>query len=777
MVTAFAMRNFLKAAVGCLGMIAGCFSTGEAQDFGGMSFGEAGNFGPPQTSGSSKATVTSYGEASFVIVTELALPDHWHVYYKNPGTVGLPMEAALQPVPGFRVEGPFWQIPELGKGLVDFYGYSGKAKMAFRVTPEKDAPPEATFTTTMTWQMCAEQCAAPETRNFSVTLKRGDGQTAPDAAELTGNMAGLAAPDWAEGLKARISQEGKTVTLHLRTNGRPVPQDSVYFFCNQGEINPTTPQTFKKLDDSNYELSMQFNDTTDGLYPNNLPDADKGKPLTSLSGILRAGREGIIITADDRPFSGESQATAAGTESAPESSASIPAPPLMGLGEIMFFMFIGGIILNVMPCVFPVIGLKIMGFVQLGGGERKKVLAHSLTFVLGILISFWIITAILIALKANMFDWSAPAGPGVFSGDFWLGRGAEGVVNWAFWFENPWVNFCLLGLMLAMGLSMFGVFEIGVKATTMGNDLQHRKGYAGSFWSGALATVISTPCSAPFLGQAIGAAMLQPPLGIVLCLTMMGLGMSLPYIILGAFPVLTRYLPKPGAWMESFKQAMSFLMFGTAAYFLWIYIAFFDAENHPQDILFLFFGLVLFSMAFWVYGRWCPIYRSRKSRITGGVFSVIFLLVGLYYMLPPEGAAWFGRGSAPGAAESSAAAAPSLQEEGNIWIPWSPEAMQAVLDGGKPVYVDFTARWCSTCQVNKASYTDEVLAAFKKYGIVMMKADKTRTNPAIDQELKNLGRTAVPVNALYLPGRKPAVTRELLSPAYLLEFLEKEMER
>ena len=164
MVTAFAMRNFLKAAVGCLGMIAGCFSTGEAQDFGGMSFGEAGNFGPPQTSGSSKATVISYGEASFVIVTELALPDHWHVYYKNPGTVGLPMEGAFQPVPGFRVEGPFWQIPELGKGLVDFYGYSGKAKMAFRVTPEKDAPPEATFTTTMTWQMCAEQCAAPETR-------------------------------------------------------------------------------------------------------------------------------------------------------------------------------------------------------------------------------------------------------------------------------------------------------------------------------------------------------------------------------------------------------------------------------------------------------------------------------------------------------------------------------------------------------------------------------------------------------------------------------------
>lgn len=771
MVPALVMRNFFKAAAVSLGMLAGTSGSVEAQDFGAMNFGGGGDFGTPQATGTSKATVESYQEQPFVVVTELALPGHWHVYYKNPGTVGLPMEAAFKEVPGFRVEGPFWQTPELGRGLVNFYGYSGKAKMAFLVTPEKDAPAEATFTTTITWQMCAEQCAAPETKEFSVTLKRGDGKAAPDAAELEGGITGLSTPAWAEGLQARISQEGKSVTLHLRTNGKPLPEGSVYFFCSEGEINPATPQEFKKLDDSNYELSMQYNDTTDGLYPNNLPDADKGRPLARLSGILRAGNEGINVTAENAPSF--SNTAAAAVPDAPLSPAA--APPGMGLWEIMFFMFIGGIILNVMPCVFPVIGLKIMGFVQLGGGDRKKVLAHSLTFVFGILISFWIITGILIALKANMFDWGSPSGPGIFSSAFWLGHGAEGVVNWAFWFENPWVNFCLLGLMLAMGLSMFGVFEIGVKATTMGNDLQHQKGYAGSFWSGALATVISTPCSAPFLGQAIGAAMLQPPLGIVLCLTMMGLGMSLPYIILGAFPVLTKYLPKPGAWMESFKQSMSFLMFGTAAYFLWIYIAFFDADNHPQEILFLFFGLVLFSMAFWVYGRWCPMYRSRKSRVTGGIFAALFLLAGLYYMLPPEGAAWFGRGTDSGTGKPASSA--SVHAEGNVWTPWSPEAMKAALDEGKPVYVDFTARWCSTCQVNKASYTDEVVAAFRKYGIVMMKADKTRTNPAIDQELKNLGRTAVPVNALYLPGKKPAVTRELLSPSYLLEFLEAEMKR
>lgn len=767
------MRNLFNAVFLSAGLLAAFPSTGTAQDFGAMNFGGAGGFGSPQATGTAAATVETYGTQPFVVVTELTLPDHWHVYYKNPGTVGLPLETAMKEPPGFRVEGPFWQVPELGKGIVNFYGYSGKAKMAFRITPEKDAPEQAAFTTTMTWQMCAEQCAAPETKDFSVTLKRGEGTPSPDASALTEGLAGLSVPPWAEGMQARISQEGKTVTLHLKTGSAPLPEASAYFFCDQGEINPTTPQTLRKTGDSSYELTMQVNDTTDGLYPNNLPEADRDKPLTRLSGILRVGNEGVSITADAAPFAPAGQAAAAPAPA----EAPVPAPPLMGLGEIMLFMFLGGIILNVMPCVFPVIGLKIMSFVQLGGGDRKKVLAHSLTFVLGILISFWVITAILLALKADMFDLGSPAGPGIFSSDFWLGHGAEGVVNWAFWFENPWVNFGLLGLMLALGLSMFGVFEIGVKATTMGNGLQHKKGYAGSFWSGALATVISTPCSAPFLGQAIGAAMLQPPLGIVLCLTMMGLGMSLPYIILGAFPVLTKYLPKPGAWMESFKQAMSFLIFGTAAYFLWIYIAFFDADNHPQDILFLFFGLVLFSMAFWIYGRWCPMYRSRKSRVTGGIFAVLFLLAGLFYMLPPESAAWFGRGTNADAASAPSARAASGHAEGNVWTPWSPEAMQAALNEGKPVYVDFTARWCSTCQVNKASYTDEVLAAFKKYGIVMMKADKTRTNPAIDQELKNLGRTAVPVNALYLPGKKPVVTRELLSPSYLLEFLETEMKR
>lgn len=157
----------------------------------------------------------------------------------------MPMEASMKETPGFRIEGPFWQVPELGKGIVDFYGYSGNAKMAFRITPENNAPEQASFTTTMTWQMCAEQCAAPETKNFTVTLKRGEGRPSPEAGSLVRGLVGLSTPAWAQGMQSRISQEGKTVVLHLKTSGTPLPDAPAYFFCDQGEINPTVPQTLK----------------------------------------------------------------------------------------------------------------------------------------------------------------------------------------------------------------------------------------------------------------------------------------------------------------------------------------------------------------------------------------------------------------------------------------------------------------------------------------------------------------------------------------------------
>ncbi len=702
------------------------------------------------------ASVTNYGNEPFVVVTELSIPDHWHAYYKNPGTFGEPIAYALTPVKGFKIEGPFWQTPTLGEGMTLFYGYSNKAKLAFRITPEADAPAEATFTTTMSWQMCDESsCAAPETKTTSITLKKGNGEVSADSTELLKGIAGVTTPAWAEGLQTRISHQQKTVTLHLKTAGKPLPGDKAYFFCDMGEILPTKPQELKKISDSEYELLMSYNDDSDDMYENKLSKEEKAQPLKQISGILQVGDDSIVISTTDAPFTEASNTTTATTNE-----------DGMGLWQIALFMFIGGIILNVMPCVFPVIGLKIMSFVQMSGGDRKKILTHSLVFVLGIMISFWVITAILIALKANMLSWST-----IFEAEFWVGNAADGVVNWAFWLENVWVNFFLLILMFVLGLSMFGIFEIGVKATTIGGELQNKKGYAGSFWSGALATVISTPCSAPFLGQAIGATMLQPPLGIVICLSIMGLGMALPYIILGINPSLIKFLPKPGAWMESFKQAMSFLIFGTAAYFLWIYLAFFDAESDPQVHLMVFFGLVCLGLACWIYGKWCPMYQSKKSRIWGAIFTLIFGIVGVYLMLPTEAKAFISGEKTP-----SESAAKVAKSGNSIWKEWSPQAMEEALAAGKPVYVDFTARWCATCQVNKSTaYTDEVLALFEKHGIILMKADKTKPNKDIDLEIKRLKRTAVPVNVLYVPGKEPAITIEILTPGYMIDFINSNM--
>ncbi len=767
------MKAFFSPLMLSLVLLTGSVSIAAAQDFG-MDMGMGMDM--PKATAGAKATVESYSTEPFLIVNEVKLPEHWHSYYKNPGTVGMPMEATLKAPTGFRVEGPFWQVPAKEDGMVTFYGYSGVGKMAFRITPEANAPQDATFTTSITWQMCAEQCAAPETKESAVKLSKGDGKATADAAELAKGLVGITTPEWAKNLKAAIAQKDKTLTLTLNT-ATALPSDKVYFFCDNGEVAPEAPQTLKKVNDTTYELTMTFNDDPDGLYPNNLED--KTKPVTDITGILRVGDEGVNVntagsTAVAAPTAPAKAETTDAAKPAEEKAVGVDENEYaevdgslikyqdldrqeepMGLGKIFIFMFLGGIILNVMPCVFPVIGLKVMGFVQMGGGDRKKVLAHSLTFVLGILLSFWAITLILIALKAS------PSGPGFFSTDFWFGGGENAAVSWAFWFENNWVKFGLLALMMAMGLSMFGVFEIGVKATTVGGELQQKEGYAGSFWSGILATVIATPCSAPLLGPAIGAALLQPPFYIFLSLTLMGVGMAFPYIILGAFPSLIKYLPKPGAWMESFKQAMSFLLFGTAAYLLWIYLPTF----HEQlDALMLLFGIIIFSMAFWIYGRWCPMYRTVKSRVTGGIFALIFLSLGIFFMLPPAEEV-----------KDAAAADTQLTAKKGEWQPWSRAAMVKALQAGKSVYVDFTARWCATCQVNKASYTDEVLNDFHNKGIILMKADKTKANPAIDKELRKLKRGAIPVNVLYRPNKAPAITIELLTPSYLIEFVNKEM--
>ena len=388
-------------------------------------------------------------------------------------------------------------------------------------------------------------------------------------------------------------------------------------------------------------------------------------------------------------------------------------------------MLLGGLILNLMPCVFPVIGLKIMGFVQQAGADRKKIALHGITFALGVLASF-----------------------GVLSGILFVAREAAGggdQIGWGYQLQNPWVVLSLMLLMFVLALNMFGVFEMGTSATSVGGSLQSKQGLSGSFFSGVLATVVATPCSAPFLGAAIGAAIALPAFQFFAAFGSMAIGLALPYLILSIFPKLIDLLPRPGAWMESFKQAMSFLLFATTGYLLWVYAGIIDFDNMLGPI----FGLCATAVAFWIHGRWNLPHLKQGTRLTALVLTLLFAASGFYLAKPPGKAAI-------------------------EWEHWSQERVESLLAEGKPVYIDFTAKWCATCQFNKKrAYTPEVIALMKKKGVVLLKGDKTKPDPKIEEALRKLRRSAIPVNVLLAPGKEPIILPELLSPDDVKAALEK----
>lgn len=385
------------------------------------------------------------------------------------------------------------------------------------------------------------------------------------------------------------------------------------------------------------------------------------------------------------------------------------------LGSLLLLAFVGGLILNIMPCVFPVLGIKIMSVVNQSGEDRRQVVLHGLAYTIGVLVSFWALASVLLALRA-----------------------AGGQIAWGFQLQSPIFVFLLTIFLFAFGLNMAGLFEVGSSAVGVGSDLTRKSGLGGSFFSGLLATVVATPCAAPFLAPALAYALSLNAIPSLLFFTVIGLGLASPYLLLSLFPKLVGLLPRPGAWMESFKQAMSFLMFATAAFLVWTLAGMVD----EYGLLKTLFGLVIVALACWIYGRWSVPFKPQATRIKAVVLSLLLLIGGISLAWPE-----------------------SKNHDGLQWQEWSPEKVQTLRDEKKPVYIDFTARWCATCQTNKLTYRSKPLQEeFKRRGIVTLKADWTNNDPRITQALADLDKAAVPVNILYVPGRKePVMLPEILT--------------
>lgn len=400
----------------------------------------------------------------------------------------------------------------------------------------------------------------------------------------------------------------------------------------------------------------------------------------------------------------------------------------------ILFAFIGGMILNLMPCVLPVLSLKIMGFIKQAGEEKSKLRKHGLAFTFGVLISFWALAGLLLILRAG--------------GEY---------LGWGFQLQSPSFVIVLSVLLFLFGLSLFGVFEIGVTLTAVGQNTPKGSTYTGSFFSGILATIVATPCTAPFMGSALGFALSQPAYVSMLIFTALGLGMALPYVLLTSIPALLKYVPKPGAWMETFKQFMGFLMIATVLWLIWVL----SLQTGAEGVLILLGSLLLVSLSGWIYGRWSVLHKSLKTRriaqLISGLILAGALALSLMYIKPVS------------------ASTGSVHTQGLIeWQTFSPELVAQLRSEKKPVFIDFTAAWCLSCQVNEkvAFGSEEVQKAFADKGIAALKADWTNKDEVIAKELAKFGRNSVPLYVLYLPDKEAVLLPEILTPDIVLGYLK-----
>ncbi len=383
--------------------------------------------------------------------------------------------------------------------------------------------------------------------------------------------------------------------------------------------------------------------------------------------------------------------------------------------------FLGGIILNVMPCVFPVLGLKVLHISNQAGNDRKEILRHGGAYTLGILVSFWVLAVSVLLLRSRMD------------------------LTWGFQLQEPVFLFVLAVLLLLFALNLSGVFEIGGSLVGVGQKQAGKEGLGGSFLSGVLATTVSTPCSAPILGTALSAVMVLPGMAVWILLTMMGLGLATPFVLLSVFPPLRKCLPRPGPWMETFKQLLAFPLYGTAVWLLW------SLAGQVDEGLMLASGLSMIgvAMAAWIYGRFGSPMRSAGGRKRAYVVAAMTLFGSIFL-------GW-----------------PEKDETSIVWEEWSPERVEALRAEGRPIYVDFTARWCLTCKLNKARVfgSGEVIETFRDANVATLKADLTSDNPVASRVIESFGRGAVPMNLIYLPGNEdPILLPELLRPEEVLGY-------
>ena len=651
--------------------------------------------------------------APFWVAVRLQMDPRWHTYWINPGDSGTATEIKWNLPPGFEAGPIQWPHPERIEvpPLVSF-AYEGEAALLVRITPPRDLKPgeRVTLSAHVNWLECEELCVPGEATVSAIVLTGPAAENDPAQAQFFSEARArlpLESAEWkfAAGSGQKLVRLTATPPPWLKE-----PVAEALFF-------PEVPGQF-----SNGRSSW---DPQGGGYVVDLPLSDEStEPVRRLTGVLvsKAGWRGP----------GSERAIRVDVEIGGNLPAAAPSTSGPGLAGAIGLAFLGGLILNLMPCVLPVLSIKVLSLVGQADAPLRARMRNAGAYSLGVLVAFWALAGLLIALRA----------------------GGE-QLGWGFQLQSPPVIAGLASLFFLIALNLFGVFEVGMSLTRLGG--RTGEGNGGSFSTGLLATLVATPCTAPFMGSALGFALTQPAPAALAIFTSLGLGMAAPFVVLAGSPRLLRFLPRPGAWMETMKQALGFLLAATVVWLAWVL----GQQTGPDGIALLLAALVVQAAGAWVLGKWAAVTRSTAVRRAAMIVAAVLIVGGAAAAV-----------KLAGTTERNTAQAIAT----DTWEPYSEARVNELRAAGRPVFVDFGAAWCLTCQVNErvALSAAPVLAKFQEKNVAMLKADWTSRDPAITAALTKLGRSGVPTYVLYAkePSAPPRLLPEVLTPTLVIDTLD-----
>jgi thiol:disulfide interchange protein DsbD len=635
----------------------------------------------------------------------------WHTYWRNSGDSGEATQIKWALPAGWQAGDFTWPAPKkLPVGPLMNYGYEGEVLLPVAITAPASAKAgdKVTLKAKASFLVCAEICV-PEDDELSLTLPVGSGPSPPDP-KWGKPIADVLAAAPKPGLLAAVFQPRPGGVALAITGAALKGADlaGAYFFpFDATVIDHAKPQAIDRGPDG-LTLTLAPGYAFQG-----------GKSPAGISGVLETGGKAYELAA---------------TPGAPPADAGGLGPPAiqarggdnLGLAVAAGFAFLGGLILNLMPCVFPILAMKAASLAAHGGGENaREARTQGLAFGAGSVLTFVVLAGVLIALKA-----------------------AGSAVGWGFQLQSPPVVAVLSLLMLAVALNLSGLFEVGTSLQGAGSGLASRGGAIGSFFTGALAVVVAAPCTAPFMGPALGWALTQPAVAALVVFLALGIGFAAPFVLVAFAPGLLARLPRPGAWMETFKKALAFPMYGAAAWLAWVLAQQADAEGLAK----LFAAAVAVGLAGWLVGI-----AQRRATMGGKPFPLA-AAAGVVTVLAVASVTW------------PQAKAAELQSE-----PYSPERVAALRAEGRPVFVNYTAAWCVSCQVNDkvAISTHAVRDAFARHKVAYLKADWTKRDGAIAAELAHYGRAGVPLYLVYgRHGGDGVILPSILTPDIVVKAVE-----